>query len=520
VYSRYLSNLNSGNSIGPLDLIFFQIGTKHPVLKYIFARHAFKKMEKRHNMKWIPGNHEGSHNDCDCDLEVSFPALNIPSIRQERYRGRRRDISEMYAEAKAIVVANYYLAPKKDSQELEVCKMPQNNELYLGYLREYYTPTSQIAVEAPFPVSNSVIPLLDPVNQKWRYLHEDCERRYWAKVCPRVNEIDKTEERGGLPTLRALCAKKVSWVDTVYGKWFGQKRVVHSKENMNVQKALRLYADFCVETTRRSPEDISVFKYVPEALNNLLLHMGCYENFGVLNFEYNPKDLIRKVRLFTSGGIMPGGTRQVSWKGVKCEVMSQGQKCQLLEAAMRKLHAVLHKIKTDDQVMCEIIHCIIKAKDEYRYGQFKSVEELKSMAMKIREFFIPDLPHIYMCMLVNEKRMLLERNNVIRIGMTYWWGGSYFLFKYLNGDQEDFIWVDGDIEGLDKHISDWLLLLYCANVYPYYNWDVMGDTEKRFVRRLLEYWATNVCAKLVCHRWFLALYGGSDVFRWKRNFSW
>jgi len=448
----------------------------------------------------------GTHDECDCDLKISFPSLGLPSIVQERYRGRRRTVAEMYAEAKAIVVSNYYLVADDKKEDVKVCKKPIDNEMYLNYMREYYTPLSQVAVEAPFPVSNSVASLKDPLCAKWKKVHEEAERHYWSVVYPDVNLIDKKEVRvmpdgqlSAIPSLRAMCAQKLSWSHTVYDKWYGEKRVVHSKENMGIEKALRLYSDFCVETTRRGPEELLVFKYVPQALGHLLSHMGVYENFGSLKLDYDPKKLIKKIRLFTSGGIMPGGTKIGTWNNTKVKIVAQGQKCLLVEAAMRKLHSVLYKIRNDEVVMCEAINCIIKAKDEYRYGQYKTVEELRAMTMKIREFFIPDLPHIYMCIMVNDKRMLLERNNVIRIGMTYWWGGAYFLFKYLNGDLKDFYWVDGDIEGLDKHISDWLLLLYCANVYPYYDWETTVEKDKNFLRLLLEYWATNVCAKMVCH---------------------
>jgi hypothetical protein len=242
-----------------------------------------------------------------------------------------------------------------------------------------------------------------------------------------------------------------------------------------------------------------VFKHVPAALSNLLSAMHVSRNYYTLDFDYDPLKLILKVKIYTSGGIMPGGSMHFKWCGSDCTVTSSGMKGHLMESAMRKLHRIMARIKRGDETAYEMMVAVIKAKYEWKYGQFKSVAELDAMLMKIREFFIPDLPHVYLCILLNEKRMKLERNNVIRIGMKYWHGGAYYLYTYLCGDFEDMIWVDGDIESLDKHISDWLLLLYCAGVYPYYNWGIMTEEKSIFLQKLLEYWASNVCAKAVCH---------------------
>jgi len=145
------------------------------------------------------------------------------------------------------------------------------------------------------------------------------------------------------------------------------------------------------------------------------------------------------------------------------------------------------------------LRIIIKGKGEFRIGQWKTRSELEAMVKKWREFFMPPVTLSQMAQNLNGKRSKYERNLVIQIGMTWWHGGAYFLYKTLNGDLKDYYYVSGDITGLDKHISDWLLLLYCCNVYPYFNWGKMNDEEKKFLEKLIEYWAVNVCCKLACH---------------------
>jgi len=170
-----------------------------------------------------------------------------------------------------------------------------------------------------------------------------------------------------------------------------------------------------------------------------------------------------------------------------------------MEAAIRKVHDILTMIRKDDRDYANVITAVVKAKQEWKIGQFKTVAQLREMLMKMREFFIPSMHHNYISILCNEYRMLLERNNVIRIGMKWWNGGAELLYKFLNGDMPKMIWVDGDITGLDKHIQDWMLYLYCHGAHPYFDWASMNSKDSKFLKNLLIFWASNVCAKLVCH---------------------
>jgi hypothetical protein len=452
---------------------------------------------KRHTISWIPGDHPGTHNDCDCDLLVEFPEFQniMKSILQKRFRGRRRSVAEMYAEVKASVVAQFYMGENGIKTRPEFC-----SAIYLDYLREFHTSKSQIAIEPVIHIKNDVEVNDSPLSEKWKGVHIIAERRYWENVLPLVNDISENLfHEDGFPKLQSLCRKKISWVDTVYGKYQGKKRIIHTKEYFPLEKSLLLYSEFNNDTATRTPQDMCVFKYVYNALSNLLVQMHSQENYGKLRLDYDPKKLITQVRLFTSGGIMPGRSRCAKWCDGPCRIVATGQKIHLMESSMRYLHRVLASIRRDDNFVCRVSNNIIKVKDQFYYGQWKTSQELEAMKLKAREFFIPDLPHSYESILVNEKRMLLERNNIIRIGMTYWWGGAYYLYTYLNGSLPNMIYVDGDIVGLDKHISDWLLLLYCSNVYPYYDWNSMDAEESRFTMRLLEHWCTNVAYKAVCH---------------------
>jgi len=90
--------------------------------------------------------------------------------------------------------------------------------------------------------------------------------------------------------------------------------------------------------------------------------------------------------------------------------------------------------------------------------------------------------------------MLIERGELITIGCTPWYGGWYQLATVLNFDNPDLFWADGDITGLDKHITDWQLYLYLAAGSRYYAWNRMNRSQHRMLKRLyllLLYHVTN-----------------------------
>jgi len=291
----------------------------------------------------------------------------------------------------------------------------------------------------------------------------------------------------------------MSWHSTVYDTWFGSKRMIHTKEFLPLQKSLQLYAEFNKDTTRRSPAELTLWQYVPKALESLNFQFGTYKDHGTLPFKFDLLEIIQSIRLYTSSGTAPGGTSTTEWKGYKCRILPCGKKLRHVEAAARALHATARRIKFDKDFVCKAVRCIMKGKDEYKHGQFKSLEELEAMLNKLRLFFIPELEHLLMSSWINGERMKLERNRIIRVGMRWWYGGAFLLFKQLNGDLPNMRYFYGDVTGLDKSISDWLLLLYCCNVYPYYNWKDMSEEDKEFLENLIIYWATNVCSKMVCH---------------------
>jgi len=455
---------------------------------------------KRYVVEWLPGGHN-HHEDCSCDLKVSFPSLGLEDIIETRFiRGMRRTIFDIYASVKARVVCNYEISnsvigPRRLTTE-------QFDNIYVDVMREFLTPRSQIGVAPPIRASNKLVEEHIVPSTRWRHIFEATEKEYWNRIGIHVapDEVKMINGKAFIPSLQSLVMKRMSWTDTVFNTYNGHRRVVHTMNNITMTKMLKLYGEFNCDTGSITARERSLWNYVPKALDMLESVMDIRQNYGRITPRYDPHMLIRKVKLFSSGGIMPGVQAVGTMYGEKVTVKTSGAKVYLVESAMRQVHDLMLAVKRKDRVrMARAIIAIIKGKYEFKEGQWKSSPELEKMLLKMREFFIPDLPHCYISILLNDDRMKLERNNVIKIGMKWWYGGAYEIYKYLNGDLPNMCYVTGDITGLDKHIHFFLLLLYCHGLHPYIRWAGMTEEEKEFWEDLMTVWATNVAAKLVCH---------------------
>lgn len=329
-------------------------------------------MEKRHEFVWLPGG-DHDHNNCDCDLKVTFPALHIPDMIEKRYTTHYRTVREMYASVKANIVAKYYL------KENEIASKPFDMQLYIDYLREYSTSESQIAISPPFSVDNRATEIPTVPNPEWRTLHRAVESYYWGKLGLYAvrrdvdfeywsRKLQRPVMYTGIPTLQELCFDILSWVKTTYDPVVdGDKklaRVVNTSNYFPLEKQLKLYREFDVNTARRGRTEERMWEFTPGALKWLNYQMQNEQHFGSVTFFYDPRYLMRKIKIYTSAGINSGGTVIGVYKGMKIKVVSSGKKIFCMEAAIRQVHEILAQIRKDERDYANVITAVIKAKQE------------------------------------------------------------------------------------------------------------------------------------------------------------
>jgi len=184
--------------------------------------------------------------------------------------------------------------------------------------------------------------------------------------------------------------------------------------------------------------------------------------------------------------------------GTRYRVMNAGKKLHLFEPAARQFHKYMVQLLRGGNPIFEFL-CVIKLKQEWRIGHNKNVDELRKMMTKCRSFFIAGMLGIFLSHLLMNKRMFIERGNMIRIGMKFIYGGAFELAKFMRYDADDMFYVTGDIKNLDKHIKDWQLMLYILTGQRYFKWTSFTRKKARFVRRLFKILAYNIAHKVVLH---------------------
>jgi len=188
------------------------------------------------------------------------------------------------------------------------------------------------------------------------------------------------------------------------------------------------------------------------------------------------------VKMHTSGGI--GNNASYTAPDKIFRIANSGRKIALIEAAIRKAHKIVIRLSRNENVDWQPLN-ITKIKREWLYAFDKETEaEFERFLTKGREFFIPSLVVTLISAWLQNARMKFERGPLITIGCKPWYGGWYELAVRLGYNNPDLFWADGDITGLDKHITDWMLYLYMGRGSRYYNWTSFNRAQRRLLRRL------------------------------------
>jgi len=175
-----------------------------------------------------------------------------------------------------------------------------------------------------------------------------------------------------------------------------------------------------------------------------------------------------------------------------------GKKVIMYEAAVREFHKWIMSVKAKNPIEFQPL-CVMKAKQEWKIWLDKNFDELWKLPYSMREFFIPSMIQIFLSDLLFRERMRWERGNVVRIGMSFWYGGAYELAKFMNYDNPDIFWVEGDVEKFDKHITDWMLMLYVSAGSRYFDWEHYSKAQCDFLEYLIKTLMYNISHKVVLH---------------------
>jgi len=401
---------------------------------------------------------------------------------------------EMWAHVYSSIVSRYRVSLVRD--EIRVNTVLDVEKMYAHWYREYYTPVSHIRLNAMSQHTNNLNLTDERLAPFVPELSKKIDEMIYAMVGMKVR---KPIEQCAVKSLQDLCKVRTS-IYTI----LNEKVMIGGEEyplfyystnstKRNELKMVSLYREFSFDTCQRGDTYTRIRPYITPALRMLEHKLRTQDYYGRFRFHYSPRELVKMIKLRTSGGIQNTQSFTMIIDGIKYRVVNSGNKVYLLEAAAREIHGIMIDLAEDKEPTFMPFN-VTKLKPELRYMFDKLLSKIPKALYRVREFFIPSLTLTLLSEMLHKNRMLIERGEMITIGCTPWFGGWYQLAVTLNFDNEDIFWVDGDITGLDKHITDWMLYIYLAAGARYYAWTRMNRSQRRLLKKLyllLLYHVTN-----------------------------
>jgi len=397
-----------------------------------------------------------------------------------------RDNDDMINDFYARVVSNYYLLNAS-----LVRRQVTHWGSYYRYYQELYRSKSQMTIapmtthrNEPTPTNIQVNPELIPIINKISDIHlRNVTGMLAAKIRP--------------GTLADACKRRLHWGDMITKEVNGFPQVFYTQNMVSPATLVRLGRDFNKDGALRGDAYIRSCKLLPNALRILERNLECDNRVGTVKFKYDFRELVNYLKIGTSGGIFPGHKMEAEIGDTTYKMHNSGQKLFHCESSLRRFHRFMMRVAKKLPYEFQPFN-VISIKGEWKVlGYEKKVEELCKYILKLREFFIPNPDMVFLSTLLGKDRMYFERGNMIRIGNRHNYGGNWELFKYLNGDNPDIFWADGDVTSLDKGIKDWQLYLYIASGIRYYDRKNMNAEQKRIFNELTKLLMYHISNKVV-----------------------
>jgi hypothetical protein len=436
---------------------------------------------------------------------ISF--RSAPEIEDELHRPIRvpamcrcnQSPEDLYASVYSYISCHYRLRDYGRSPRI-LTVQESRMKLYSQWYRDYYTPKSSIPLgqisQHTNPLTYSDVQLAEFV-PKVAGLADDLVQGYRGNNFYSATSMLNVRE-GGICSMQKMAYNRISIksiltekIETGRGE-FPQFYYSTNKTEFPHLRLETLLREFSFDTTSRVGFS-KIRHLVTPALRDLEAALGTDQYIGKFKLKYSPVNLIEGMKLGTSGGIANIDAITTKIGDVTFRICNSGKKIFLMHAAIKEVHHIMVSLANDKAYVFQPYN-VTKLKAEHKYLFEKALASIPEALNKVREFFIPSLSLTLISELIHKYRMLIERGDLITIGVTPWYGGWYQLAVALNFDNPDIFWADGDVKSLDKHITDWQLYLYLSAGARYYDWQGMNPSQRTFLKRLyllLQYHVVN-----------------------------
>jgi hypothetical protein len=248
--------------------------------------------------------------------------------------------------------------------------------------------------------------------------------------------------------------------------------------NYGPDDVFRNFNEFNVDNYTRTEGYHRAVPLLSRALNVLYSNfITTRRHFKKIAFAYNPIEYVREMNMMASSGIRPGPHNSYVVHGHNVVVAPIGKKIEQIKWALVSHRQWVRSMFAGNFTHLES-HCVIKVKNERKCAYGLPLASLKKITQKKREFFMTNARHQLNSTWVNGPRIKLERGNAINVGRSWWFGGALNFATYLNYGVTGMMWYEGDYTLHDKHIVDWLLMVYQATNCIYYDFESMSDVQR------------------------------------------
>jgi hypothetical protein len=329
-----------------------------------------------------------------------------------------------------------------------------------------------------------------------------------------------------IPTLVILCMRKLSWTNRAFTGDKDGPYSVHSMANLYPKKLPRMLEKFNKSTKLNGPKIKATEQWWSGALDMLYYAIGTRPMFQsqVWDFEEARDEAVANVRKNTSAGLRAGPRNEEKVAGVRVVAGVTGKKMEQLPYAIKQLNILKEEILRNPNVTPQDAGSQTTLKDETFNSDGLPEADRKDLCWKLRPYYILSLFQYLMAAMAGGFRQHVERGRVIKIGLSFWYGGATALGMGLGFDDPEMIFEDGDFKHLDTSIHMTLLMLYVTQSFVYFNWDKMTSPNRIILKAFFRICAERLSIK-VTHLFstiWRVIYGGmpSGAYETSHGDSW
>jgi hypothetical protein len=309
------------------------------------------------------------------------------------------------------------------------------------------------------------------------------------RVTPRkidVPEIDWTfnhattrKPTGDIPSLQKLAYQSFSYAHRTFFQSEHGPMLAYSAQNVHIKKAGMIKA-FDQPTHTMSDKLKTQTHLFPAAISRLVDLLETRQYLGSIVWSVN--DNLTYDAAVTSGGERADERRVITRDKEKIVMTANGTKAVNARYVQKKARSFIASCREGKVTDIDHYHKVVY-KQEMHYAS-GAPGSCNKVAMKCREFFIPHATVIVLERIFFLFRQFLNRGNVIRIGMVWFFGGAYKFYLYMN-KCKGMTYDDGDFTNIDKTIKAILLALHINSGVMYLDLKNMKPEDVRCYRTAL-----------------------------------